>query len=60
MSWRTPFLILACLSVLYSAAALTWLVPSPRWLTIHGRRDDANAIWDLLGVSHAEREKKRD
>jgi DNA-directed RNA polymerase III subunit RPC2 len=36
---------------------LIWLVPSPRWLTIHGRRDEANAIWDLLGVSHAEREK---
>lgn len=37
--------------------ALTWLVPSPRWLTIHGRKAEANAVWDLLGVSHAEREK---
>jgi DNA-directed RNA polymerase III subunit RPC2 len=57
MSWRTPFLILACLSLLFSAAAFLWLVPSPRWLTIHGRREEANVVWDLLGVSHAEREK---
>ncbi|KAL3428686.1 general substrate transporter [Aspergillus tetrazonus] len=57
MSWRTPFLILACLSLLFSAAAFVWLVPSPRWLTIHGRREEANVVWDLLGVSHAEREK---
>ncbi|OJI96344.1 hypothetical protein ASPVEDRAFT_48573 [Aspergillus versicolor CBS 583.65] len=57
MSWRTPFLILACLSVLFSMVALTWLVPSPRWLTIHGRKAEANAVWDLLGVSYAEREK---
>lgn len=57
MSWRTPFLILACLSVAFSVVALTWLVPSPRWLTIHGRKAEANAVWDLLGVSHAEREK---
>ncbi|KAL6231830.1 hypothetical protein BDW75DRAFT_233263 [Aspergillus navahoensis] len=57
MSWRTPFLILACLSVLFSTAAFLWLVPSPRWLTIRGRKEEANAVWDLLGVSHAEREK---
>ncbi|KAL4749042.1 hypothetical protein BDW72DRAFT_195188 [Aspergillus terricola var. indicus] len=57
MSWRTPFLIFACLSLLFSAAASLWLVPSPRWLTIHGRKEEANAVWDLLGVSHAEREK---
>ncbi|KAL2821747.1 hypothetical protein BDW59DRAFT_174098 [Aspergillus cavernicola] len=57
MSWRTPFLILACLSALFSMASIMWLVPSPRWLTVHGRRTEANAVWDLLGVSHAEREK---
>jgi DNA-directed RNA polymerase III subunit RPC2 len=34
-----------------------WLVPSPRWLAIHGRKVEADAAWDLLGVSHAEREK---
>ncbi|KAL4929254.1 putative MFS sugar transporter [Aspergillus undulatus] len=38
-------------------AAVTWLVPSPRWLTLHGRKAEAESIWDLLGVSHAEREK---
>ncbi|GAB1211575.1 hypothetical protein ATERTT37_000698 [Aspergillus terreus] len=56
-SWRTPFLILACLSVLFSTAALLWLVPSPRWLTLHGRQAEAARTWDLLGVSPAEREK---
>jgi DNA-directed RNA polymerase III subunit RPC2 len=56
-SWRTPFLILACLSALFSTAALLWLVPSPRWLTLHGRQAEAARTWDLLGVSPAEREK---
>ncbi|KAF9886651.1 hypothetical protein FE257_011291 [Aspergillus nanangensis] len=56
-SWRTPFLILACLAVTFSAAALLWLVPSPRWLTIHGRHKEAAEIWEFLGVSPAEREK---
>ncbi|THC88191.1 hypothetical protein EYZ11_012363 [Aspergillus tanneri] len=56
-SWRIPFLILACLSAAFSVAAWMWLVPSPRWLTVHGRRSEATAAWDLLGVSHAEREK---
>ncbi|RAL12081.1 putative MFS sugar transporter [Aspergillus homomorphus CBS 101889] len=56
-SWRTPFLILACLAVAFSVASFLWLVPSPRWLTIHGRRTEATAAWDYLGVSQAEREK---
>lgn len=33
------------------------LPPSPRWLTLHGRRSEAEEAWDKLGVSHAEREK---
>ncbi|KAL4935370.1 hypothetical protein BDV06DRAFT_234367 [Aspergillus oleicola] len=57
MSWRTPFLILAFLSVCFSVAAVMWLVPSPRWLTLHGRKAEAEVVWDLLGISHAEREK---
>lgn len=56
-AWRTPFIILACLSVVFSATAFLLLVPSPRWLTLHGRHADAAEIWDLLGVSPAEREK---
>ncbi|KKK17499.1 hypothetical protein AOCH_003879 [Aspergillus ochraceoroseus] len=57
ISWRIPYLILACLSIAFSVSTFIWLVPSPRWLTIHGRRAEASATWDLLGVSHAEREK---
>ncbi|PKX89730.1 putative MFS sugar transporter [Aspergillus novofumigatus IBT 16806] len=56
-SWRTPYLILACLSVLFSAASFLFLVPSPRWLTLHGRHEEAARTWDLLGVGQAEREK---
>ncbi|KAL3263752.1 hypothetical protein ABHI18_001482 [Aspergillus niger] len=56
-SWRTPFIILACLAATFSMASLLWLGPSPRWLTLHGRRSEATAVWDYLGVSQAEREK---
>lgn len=57
LAWRTPFIILACLSISFSIASYLWLVPSPRWLTLSGRQSEASAAWDLLGVSHAEREK---
>lgn len=56
-SWRTPFLILACLAVTFSVVSWLWLPPSPRWLRIHGRETEATAAWDRLGVTHAEREK---
>lgn len=39
---------------------MLWLVPSPRWLTLCGRQAEASAVWDILGVSHAEREKIED
>ena len=56
-AWRTPFLILACLSFLFSTATFIWLVPSPRWLTLHGRHSEALATWEHLGVDLADREK---
>ncbi|QGA13725.1 hypothetical protein EYB26_001375 [Talaromyces marneffei] len=56
LSWRLPFAILSALSFSFSLAAL-WLTPSPRWLTLRGRTAEAAATWDILGVSHAEREK---
>jgi hypothetical protein len=34
-----------------------FLPPSPRWLTLHGHQEEADAVWNMLGVSHAEREK---
>jgi MFS family permease len=56
MSWRLPFTVLAALAFAFSVAALR-LTPSPRWLTLHGRTAEAAVTWDILGVSHAEREK---
>ncbi|KUL88895.1 hypothetical protein ZTR_03518 [Talaromyces verruculosus] len=56
LSWRLPFAILSVLAFSFSLASL-WLTPSPRWLTLHGRTVEAAAAWDILGVSHAEREK---
>ncbi|KAI9788308.1 MAG: hypothetical protein M1816_006994 [Peltula sp. TS41687] len=57
LSWRAPFIILACLSIVFSIVTHLWLVPSPRWLTLRGRQSEASAAWDVLGVGHAEREK---
>ena len=57
LSWRLPFTVLACLSLIFSISSFFWLIPSPRWLTIRGRRTEASAAWDKLGVGHAEREK---
>lgn len=57
MSWRVPFIFLACVSFAFAIISVLWLTPSPRWLTLHGRSAEATATWDLLGVSHAEREK---
>ncbi len=57
LSWRAPFIILACLSMAFSAASCLWLVSSPRWLILRGRQSEAAAAWDILGVGHAEREK---
>ena len=47
---------MSVLAFSFSLASL-WLTPSPRWLTLHGRTAEAAATWDILGVSHAEREK---
>ena len=57
LSWRLPFTLLACLSLIFSVSSFFWLIPSPRWLTLRGRRAEASAAWDKLGVGHAEREK---
>ena len=56
-AWRTPFIMLACLSMIFVVASGYWLVPSPRWLILRGRRSEAFAVWDFLGVHHTERER---
>lgn len=57
LSWRAPFIVLACLSTAFSVSSFLWLVPSPRWLILRGRQSEAAEAWDVLGVGHAEREK---
>ncbi|MCJ1392593.1 hypothetical protein MMC18_005463 [Xylographa bjoerkii] len=57
LAWRLPFVILACLSIMFSIASTLFLVPSPRWLTLRGRQSEAASAWDVLGVGMAEREK---
>lgn len=57
LSWRTPFILLASLSMILCASSLFFLPPSPRWLTLHGHQTEAEQAWDRLGVGRAEREK---
>ncbi|KAK3318128.1 general substrate transporter [Apodospora peruviana] len=59
-SWRLPFLLLAGYGVLFSAAAFACLPPSPRWLTLRGRADEAEKAWENLDVAAADREKIMD
>ena len=57
LAWRTPFILLSCLSIFFVLASTLWLVPSPRWLILRGRQSEVSAAWDILGVGHTEREK---
>lgn len=56
-SWRTPFVALSSLSIMFSAMSWLYLPESPRWLTLHNRHREAAETWDKLEVSQAEREK---
>lgn len=56
-SWRTPFILLSCMAMALSALSLLLLPPSPRWLSLHGREEEAVAAWEHLGINDAEREK---
>jgi hypothetical protein len=38
-------------------ATLVYLPPSPRWLTIHGKSEEASAAWEKLDVPAADQEK---
>ncbi|KAI9702867.1 MAG: hypothetical protein M1836_008081 [Candelina mexicana] len=57
LSWRLPLALQSVTAILMAAASSFYLPQSPRWLTYKGRRDEALAVWDQLGVLTAEREK---
>ncbi|KFY17269.1 hypothetical protein V492_00787, partial [Pseudogymnoascus sp. VKM F-4246] len=57
LSWRLPLAIQAGIAAFGAGASALYLPPSPRWLAHKGRREEASKVWDLLGVSAAEREK---
>jgi MFS family permease len=56
-SWRLPFLLLATYAFAFTAVAFFWLPPSPRWLSLHSRNDEAEKTWERLDVPAADREK---
>ena len=56
ISWRLPFILEATLAVGLATSCL-YLPVSPRWLLLHGRRDDALRESERLNLSRAEVEK---
>ena len=58
LSWRTPFIILSSLLVLFSLASTLCLVQSPRWLNLRGQQAEAAAAWNKLQVNEASRENQ--
>lgn len=56
-SWRLPFILLPAYSFVFSAVTLFYLPPSPRWLTVNGKTEEAAAAWEKLGVPAVDQEK---
>ncbi|KAJ3577581.1 hypothetical protein NPX13_g2981 [Xylaria arbuscula] len=58
LSWRLPFAITATFAVGYVMVNLFFLPESPRWLFVHGRKAEADRVWDKLGVKREDRESE--
>ena len=56
MSWRLPFILEAVVAVGLAFSCL-YLPVSPRWLLLHGRRDDDLRESERLNLTRAEVEK---
>jgi hypothetical protein len=57
LSWRLPFAVQAIIAFLFTGSTLIFLPQSPRWLAARGRFEEAEQVWEYLGVGDAEREK---
>lgn len=56
MAWRIPYIIQCIISALFVAGCM--IIPdSPRWLMLHGRRQDALVALDWLDFSMVEAER---
>ncbi|KAK6202238.1 hypothetical protein LQW54_008951 [Pestalotiopsis sp. IQ-011] len=56
MAWRIPYIIQCVISALFVAGCM--IIPdSPRWLMLHGRRQDALVALDWLDFSMVEAER---
>ncbi|KAI1361278.1 general substrate transporter [Xylaria arbuscula] len=58
LSWRLPFAITATFAAGYVMVNLFLLPESPRWLFVHGRKAEADRVWDKLGVKREDRESE--
>lgn len=56
MSWRLPYILQATLSSIWAVGSL-FLPESPRWLILHGKRDQAMKALEVLDFEKAEAEK---
>ena len=56
ISWRLPFIFMAITGTILAVSCL-YLPPSPRWLLVNDRRDNAMRSIDRLDIPRAEVEK---
>ena len=56
ISWRLPFILMAITGMML-AISCSYLPPSPRWLLVHDRREDAIRSLARLEISRQEVEK---
>lgn len=56
ISWRLPFILMAATGVILAVSCL-YLPPSPRWLFVGGRQEDAMRSLDRLNIPRVEVER---
>ena len=56
ISWRLPFIFMAVTGIVLAISCL-YLPPSPRWLFVNDRREDAMRSLDRLNIARVEVER---